>query len=88
MVYQTPSGALFGLRPVAPSGQRFDSDHVGLDHVSFQVSSRDELLAASDALERADVEHGEVTDLDDFGLAILSFSDPDGVHLELTEPLA
>lgn len=31
-----------------------------------------------------DVPHGEVIDLPAFGLAILSFSDPDGVHLELT----
>jgi glyoxylase I family protein len=66
-VYLTPSGALFGLRPVAPEGQRFDSEHTGLDHVSFMVSSRDDLTAA--------------------GIAILSFSDPDGVHCELTAVL-
>jgi glyoxylase I family protein len=28
-----------------------------------------------------------VKDLPAFGIAILSFSDPDGVHLELTAPL-
>jgi len=37
VVYQTPSGALFGLRPVG--GQPFDSERTGLDHVSFLVTS-------------------------------------------------
>jgi len=87
-VYQTPSGALFGLRPVAPPGQAFDSEHTGLDHVSFLVDSRDDLVAAVDKFEAAGIPHGAVTDLADAGLAILSFSDPDGVHLELTAPLA
>jgi catechol 2,3-dioxygenase-like lactoylglutathione lyase family enzyme len=79
---------LFGLRPVAPAGQRFDSERTGLDHVSFQVAARPELLAARDRLAEAGIPHGEVTDLPDAGLAILSFSDPDGVHLELTAPLS
>lgn len=86
-VYQTPSGTLFGLRPVAPAGQRFDSEHTGLDHVSFQVASREELVAARQHLDDAGIPHGEVTDLSDAGIAILSFSDPDRVHLELTAPL-
>lgn len=86
VVYQSPSGALLGLRPVG--GQRFDSEHTGLDHVSFLVESRDDLVAAHRALDEADTEHGEVTDLTGSGLAILSFSDPDGIHLELTAPLA
>ena len=86
-VFQTPSGALFGLRPVAPGGQRFDSEHVGLDHVSFAVDSRDDLVAAQSALDSAGIPHGDVIDLTDAGLAILSFSDPDGVHLELTAQL-
>jgi glyoxylase I family protein len=85
VVYQTPSGALFGLRPVG--AQRFDSEHTGLDHVSFSVGSRDDLVHAQQALDEATIEHGEINDLSDAGLAILSFSDPDGVHLELTAPL-
>ena len=86
-VYQTPSGALFGLRPVAPEGQRFDSEHTGLDHVSFSVNSRDDLVAAAARFEAKGIEHGEVTDLAGAGIAILSFSDPDGVHCELTAVL-
>jgi glyoxylase I family protein len=86
-VYQTPSGALFGLRPVAAAEDRFDSERTGLDHVSFLVSHRDDLVAAEAALEQLGVPHGQVNDVTDSGIAILSFSDPDGVHLELTAPL-
>ncbi|CAN5858813.1 VOC family protein [soil metagenome] len=86
VVFQT-NGMLFGLRPVADSEDHFDSERVGLDHVSFTVASRDELAAARDRLDEAGIEHGEVQDLADFGLAILSFRDPDGVHLELTAAL-
>jgi catechol 2,3-dioxygenase-like lactoylglutathione lyase family enzyme len=39
-------------------------------------------------LEEAGVDHGEVVEMPEFGIAILSFSDPDGVHLELTSPIA
>ncbi len=87
-VYQTPSGTLLGLRPVAPEGQRFDSEHTGLDHISFQVESREDLVAAQRKLQDAGIPHGEVTDLDDAGMSILAFSDPDGVHLELAAPLS
>ena len=31
---------LLGLRPVAPKGDRFDENRVGLDHLSFSVASR------------------------------------------------
>src|SRR5229473_6762987 len=31
---------LLGLRPVAPKGDRFDENRVGLDHLSFSVESR------------------------------------------------
>jgi glyoxylase I family protein len=86
-VYQTPSGALFGLRPVAADDDRFDSERTGLDHLSFMVSSRDDLVSAAAAFADKGILHGEVTDLTDAGLAILSFSDPDGVHCELTAPL-
>jgi catechol 2,3-dioxygenase-like lactoylglutathione lyase family enzyme len=86
-IYQTPSGALFGLRPVSASGDRFDAQRTGLDHVSFKVNSRDDLVAAAEQLQSKGIEHGEVTDLTDAGIAILSFDDPDGVHCELTAAL-
>ena len=86
VVYQT-NGILFGLRPVASADDAFDSERPGLDHLSFAVANRGALQSAAAALEERGVTHGEVTDLEGFGIAILSFSDPDGVHLELTAPL-
>ncbi len=86
VLFQT-NGMLFGLRPVAEVTDRFDSTRVGLDHISFSVGSVDELHAAATRLAAAGVEHGEVTELAGFGIAILSFSDPDGIHLELSAPL-
>lgn len=85
VVYQTPSGALLGLRPIGTD--RFESTRTGLDHASFMVESRDDLVNAERVLGVAGIEHGQVKDLTDAGIAILSFSDPDGVHLELTAPL-
>lgn len=84
-VYQTPQGTLFGLRPGGSTG--FDADATGLDHVSFAVDSRDDLEAARAALAEAGIEHGEIIDLEDAGMAILSFQDPDDINVELSAPL-
>lgn len=81
------NGILFGLRPVADVADAFVSTRVGLDHVSFAVATRAELDAAVDALEERGIHHGDVMEMAAFDIAILSFSDPDGVHLELTSPL-
>jgi glyoxylase I family protein len=78
---------LLGLRPVAHAGDRFVSTRVGLDHISLAVGSREELTAAAGRLDAAGIEHGEVTDLTDAGLVILSLQDPDDINLELTAPL-
>ena len=79
---------LIGLRPVAPSGDRFDPDRVGLDHLSFSVSSRDDLEQAARLLEEHGVRHGKITSLPSFGIDVLPFEDPDGVQLELTAQAA
>ncbi|MEU7634089.1 VOC family protein [Nocardia sp. NPDC049220] len=81
------NGMLLGLRPVAPATDSFDSERVGLDHLSFAVASRDDLVAAASRLSEAGIEHGEITEMADFGIAILSFSDPDGIQLEFTSPM-
>lgn len=86
VVYQV-GGMLFGLRPVASEKDRFDSERVGLDHVSFTVADRAALEAAAEELGRREIPHGEVRDLADFGMAILSVQDPDGINLELAAPL-
>jgi catechol 2,3-dioxygenase-like lactoylglutathione lyase family enzyme len=78
---------LFGLRPVADPHDRFVSERVGLDHLSFKVSSIDELAKAATQLDEAGVERGEIIKLDALGIAILSIQDPDGINLELTAAL-
>jgi glyoxylase I family protein len=79
---------LMGLRPVAPSGDCFDPDRVGLDHLSFSVASHDDLEQAMRLLDERGVPHGEITSLPSFGIDVLPFEDPDGVQLELTAPMA
>lgn len=79
-------GQTLGLRPVAPSDDRFDADRVGLDHLSFRVGSVDDLHDAACRLNDAGVPRGEITDLPPFGLVILSVQDPDDINLELAAP--
>lgn len=79
---------LLGLRPMAPHGDRFDPDRVGLDHLSFGVASREDLEQAGRLLEENGVKHGEIASLPSFGIDVLAFEDPDGVQLELTPPAA
>jgi glyoxylase I family protein len=86
VVYSTPQGTLFGLRPVGDAS--FDSTRTGLDHVSFAVASRGDLDQAVTALDGAGIEHGEVIEFADSGIAILSFQDPDDINVELTAPLS
>lgn len=81
------NGMLLGLRPVAAPTDRFDPDRVGLDHLSFTVGSRDDLVAAAARLAAAGVAPGKITEMDQFGIAILAFADPDGIQLELTAPI-
>ena len=77
---------LLGLRPVAPQGDRFDENRVGLDHLSFSVSSREEIEQAARLLDERGIAHGEMTALPSFGIYILEFRDPDNIQLELTAP--
>lgn len=86
VVYQTPQGSLFGLRPVGDC--EFDSTRTGLDHIGFAVADRAALEAAQSALRDAGVPHGDVVDLTDAGIAILSFQDPDDINVERTAPLS
>jgi len=78
VIYSLPGGMLLGLRPVAPGGDRFDEDRVGLDHLSITV---DDLEAAVAELDRLGVAHGEIKDLG--GPRIVELRDPDGIALEL-----
>ncbi len=79
---------VMGLRPMAPEGDHFDPDRVGLDHLSFQVASRDDLEQAAKVFDQNNVPHGEIIRLPSFGIDVLPFEDPDGIQLELTAPVA
>lgn len=83
---------LLGVTPPWDASQaiphdRFTPNRVGLDHLSFGVADRAELNKAAALFEEHGIEHGEVRDLPAFGITILSFSDPDGIQVELTAPL-
>lgn len=91
-VLLTNGHMLLGLGP-APDpesrdvGGRFDENHVGLDHLSFAVDSREDLDRAVRIFDEHNVEHGEIKDLGpDLGIYILAFRDPDNIQLELTAP--
>jgi glyoxylase I family protein len=74
-------GGLFGLRPAAPAGDRFDENRVGLDHLSFLVDGVADLENVARSLDDLGVAHAGVKDI---GLAhILEFRDPDNIALEL-----
>lgn len=70
----------------AISNDRFSPNRIGLDHLSFSVSSRAELDKAVALFDQHNVEHGTINDLPPFGISVLSFSDPDGIQCELTAP--
>jgi len=85
VIYKVGDG-LFGLRPVAPGSDRFDEDRVGLDHLSFALSSRADLDAAVTLLDERGTTHGDIKDIG--GVLILEFRDPDNIALELFAPAA
>jgi catechol 2,3-dioxygenase-like lactoylglutathione lyase family enzyme len=86
-VVMLAGSVVVGLRPVAPADDRFESERVGLDHLSFTVASRSVLEQAIQAFDERGVTHGAIKELTPFGIAILSVDDPDGIHLELSAPL-
>jgi catechol 2,3-dioxygenase-like lactoylglutathione lyase family enzyme len=86
-VVMTRGNLLLGLRPVAPQGDRFDEDRVGLDHLSFSVASRADQEQALALFDANKVPHGVIQRLDGFGIDILPFRDPDNIELELTAPV-
>lgn len=71
----------------APSGDRFNENRVGLDHLSFNVSSKAELDGALRLLSERNVPHGEIKDLGaDMRIYVLALRDPDNIQVELTAP--
>jgi glyoxylase I family protein len=71
--------ALIGLRPVG--SDRFHEDRVGLDHLCFKVSSKNELESAAAHLDDLGIAHEPIKDIG--ASYILEFRDPDNIALEL-----
>ena len=83
VIYQL-GDSLFGLRPVGED--RFAENRTGLDHVSFAVDSRSDLVSAVTTLDERGVAHDGIKDI---GAGyILEFRDPDNIALELFAPKA
>lgn len=72
---------MIGLH-VHPSnvGERFAETRTGLDHVSFRVANRDELVAWESRLSELGVEHSPVNDQELYSVVV--FRDPDNIQLE------
>jgi hypothetical protein len=87
-VVMVRGNVVMGLRPMAPAGDHFNPDRVGLDHLSLGVSSREDLEQAATLFDEHGVTHGVIKRLESFGIDVLSFEDPDGIQLELTAPVA
>ena len=76
------SGLVIGIHePHDRSGDPFDPDRTGLDHIALGVPDREALDTWSAHLDGLDVDHSPVRDA---GYAeFVSFEDPDGIQLEL-----
>ena len=79
------SGLTLGIHePYRRTGDRFDPQRTGLDHVALTVTSHDALEAWSARLDEHGVEHSPIRDV---GYAeFVSFCDPDGIAWELWWP--
>lgn len=70
----------------APKDDRFDENRVGLDHLCLSVESLADLAKAMAILNERGVLHGEIEDLGDMGICVLTFRDPDNIQIELSAP--
>ena len=78
-------GVRIGLcQHAASAGDRFDETRPGLDHLSFEVESLDELRAWEGRLQAASVECSPIATANTLaGASVLVFRDPDNIQLEL-----
>jgi catechol 2,3-dioxygenase-like lactoylglutathione lyase family enzyme len=76
---------IFGLHTnTGNDAEPFDEARTGLDHVSFQVSSRAELQAWAEWLDKLDVPNtGIVDETEPITYSTVVFRDPDNIQLEL-----
>jgi glyoxylase I family protein len=79
------SGIALGLHHHdANPGQLFDERRTGLDHMSFAVAGRADLVAWAGWLDSLGVENSGVVDTGDpVPYSVVVFRDPDNIQLEL-----
>jgi glyoxylase I family protein len=81
-VFVLEGGQLFGLHTHQgrESGETFDEERTGLDHIGFALGSAAEVEEWAGRLDELGIEHGEVKTAG-YGTG-LSFRDPDNIALE------
>ncbi len=72
----------------AISGDSFNENRIGLDHLSFTVAGMADLENAVKLLDANGIEHGDIRPLEPVGIAVLAIRDPDNIQIELTASLA
>src|SRR5579859_1974465 len=63
---------IMGLRPMAPAGDQFDPDRVGLDHLSFGWPSRADLEQAAALFEENGGTKGAITRQTSLGIEVMT----------------
>ena len=88
----TNGTVLLGLRTApdaarASTGDRFDPNRIGLDHMAIGVGRRADLDTAVEICKANGATCGEIVDFGPtFGFSCLMLEDPDGIQIELTAP--
>ncbi len=78
---ESGSGVIMGFEQHdANPGSPFDERRVGLDHLSFDVESREQLDSWLARLDELDISHSGIADEPSWD--VLVFRDPDNVQLE------
>ncbi len=81
-IIEPSSGVVIGLEQHdANDGSAFDERRVGLDHLAFNVASREELEAWVARLDELGITHSGITEEDPWDVLVLR--DPDNIQLEL-----
>lgn len=62
--------------------KKFSEFNVGMDHVSFEVNTKEDLNNALSFFDQEKIPHGEIKKLSNNSY-VLAFRDPDNIQLEL-----
>jgi catechol 2,3-dioxygenase-like lactoylglutathione lyase family enzyme len=84
IVMEHRSGMILGFWQHGPEPSRdvFDEFRTGLDHIAFQVATRDAIDEWAAHFDSLGVERSEPVDVGPHGI-VLTFRDPDNIQLEV-----